>query len=192
MKHIAWGVTGSVAAVRAGNIASALLALGAVRGVATAAGRRFLEVADDPLPPGVAIEDDESEWRSWRRLGDPVLHIEMRKWADVLVIAPLSADALAKLAHGFADNLLLSVARAWDFRKPMILAPAMNTLMWEHPVTAGQLATVQQWGATIVPPVAKELACGDVGVGGMAAPAAIAAAVREAFAKKHSAATDLK
>ena len=177
MMNILWGVTGSVAAVRAGRIAAALAKLGTVRLIATEAGKRFLEVAEDPLPTGMAAEDDDAEWRQWRRIGDPVLHIELRKWADAFVIAPLSADTLAKLANGFADNLLLSAARAWDFRKPMVLVPAMNTLMWEHPITAGQLRTLVGWGAAVVPPVAKELACGDVGIGGMAPPEAIAAAL---------------
>ncbi len=179
MSRILWGATGSVATVRAGKIAAALQAVGEVRLVATDAGKRFLELAEDALPAGLAPLDDEADWRQWRRLGDPVLHIELRKWADALVIAPLSADALAKMANGFADNLLLSVARAWDFRKPMVLAPAMNTLMWEHPVTAGQLRTLENWGAIVVPPVAKELACGDTGNGGMAAPDSISAAVQK-------------
>lgn len=63
-------------------------------------------------------------------MGDPVLHIELRRWADVLVLAPLSANTMAKVAHGLCDNLLTSVVRAWDYAKPMIVAPAMNTYMW--------------------------------------------------------------
>ncbi len=101
----------------------------------------------------------------WRR-GDAVLHIELRKWADVFLIAPLSANTLAKLAGGQCDNLLTCVARAWDFaqRRPFVVAPAMNTLMWTHALTADQLARIEAWGVTIVPPVAKTLACGDIGM----------------------------
>ena len=65
--------------------------------------------------------------------GDPVRHIEFRHWADLLVVAPLDANTLAKFAIGLCDNFLTCLFRAWDFAKPVILAPAMNTLMWDHP-----------------------------------------------------------
>jgi hypothetical protein len=121
--------------------------------------------------------------------------LQLRRWADVLVIAPLSANTLAKLAHGLADGLLTCVARAWELRaggggggggggaapppaaKPLLVAPAMNTAMWEHPATGAQLATLGAWGVAVVPPVAGALACGDTGCGALAAVADIAAAV---------------
>jgi phosphopantothenoylcysteine decarboxylase len=79
---------------------------------------------------------DWDEWPGWHyRKNDPVLHIALREWADVLVVVPLTANTLAKLANGISDNLLTSVVRAWDPTKPMVLAPAMNTKMWEHPST---------------------------------------------------------
>ena len=81
----------------------------------------------------------------------------MRNWADIGVIAPLSANSLAKIANGMADNLLTSVLRAWDFTKPVLVAPAMNTMMWDHPVTSVHLATLTQWGYTFIPPVTKTL-----------------------------------
>ena len=62
-----------------------------------------------------------------------MLHIEFRKWADLLVVAPLDANTLAKFALGLSDNFLSCVFRAWDFARPVILAPAMNTLMWQSP-----------------------------------------------------------
>ena len=71
---------------------------------------------------------------------DEVLHIELRRWADVLLIAPLDANTLAKLAVGLSDNCLTCVWRAWDPVRPVILAPAMNTLMWEHAITARHLS----------------------------------------------------
>lgn len=64
---------------------------------------------------------DEEEWHSWQKKGDPVLHIELRKWADILIIAPLSANTLAKIAQGLCDNCLTSVVRAWDFSKPLLV-----------------------------------------------------------------------
>ena len=72
-------------------------------------------------------------------VGDPVAHIELRRWADALVIAPLSANTLAKAAAGMADGLLTCVLRAWDWNKPALLAPAMNTAMWESPLTEAHL-----------------------------------------------------
>jgi phosphopantothenoylcysteine synthetase/decarboxylase len=77
------------------------------------------------------------------------LHIDLRDWADLLLIAPLSAHTLAKLATGLSDDTLSCVVRAWDFGhgvrpgKPLLLAPAMNTAMWQHPLTQPQLETIQ-------------------------------------------------
>ena len=84
-----------------------------------------------------AISD---EWPGTRyHRGDEVMHIEFRKWADILIVAPLDANTLAKFAVGIADNFLSCIFRAWDFAKPVILAPAMNTLMWDSPVTLRHL-----------------------------------------------------
>ncbi len=176
--HIVWGITGSVAAIRARDLARQLLPLGEVQAVVTESAKHFL----DDLPEAIPVHDEQSEWSSWRELGDPVLHIELRKWADVFLLAPLTADSLAKLAVGICDNLLLSIARAWDFSKPMIIAPAMNTKMWEHPSTAGQLQTLRSWGVGVVEPVEKELACSDVGLGGLASPETIVEVVRHSMA----------
>ncbi len=68
-----------------------------------------------------ASPGDENDWQSWRAVGDEVLHIELRRWADVLVIAPLSANTLAKAANGLCDNLLTCVVRAWDWQKPLLV-----------------------------------------------------------------------
>lgn len=100
------------------------------------------------------------------------------RWADVLVLAPLSANSLAKAALGLCDNLVTCVLRAWDWQAaPVLLAPAMNTLMWSSPLTWQHLGRLLQLGAVLVPPVAKVLACGDMGMGGLAPPPCIAAAV---------------
>jgi len=178
------GATGSVAAIKVPQLAAALLEHGAdVRVVATASALRFINNATTTLPPAVGrVLTDADEWEpQWRKVGDPVLHIDLREWADVLLIAPLSADTLAKIATGLCDNLLTSIARAWDFgHKQLVLAPAMNTLMWTHPLTAKQLAEIRSWGphsVAIVPPVAKKLACGDVGEGALAPINAIVSAV---------------
>lgn len=113
------------------------------------------------------IYDDESEWENYR-YSKKVLHVDLVKWADVFVIAPLSANTLAKLANGICDNLLTCVARAWDFKKLFVVAPAMNTNMWTHPVTKEHLEKLKSWGIEIVEPVEKTLFCGDTGIGAMA------------------------
>ncbi|PRW44355.1 G8 domain-containing [Chlorella sorokiniana] len=173
--------TGSVATIKLAQLAQLLLQFADVKVIATKAALYFVEEAD--LPPACRpLLGDEDEWRQWRAVGDPVVHIELRRWADAFVIAPLSANTLAKAANGLCDNLVTCVVRAWDFGKPLLLAPAMNTFMWDSPFTAQHLAAVTALGATVVPPVSKRLACGDVGTGGMAAPEDIAAACRAALA----------
>ena len=145
----------------------------------------------------------------WRR-DDPVLHIEFRRWADLLVVAPLDANTLGKFALGLSDNFLTCLFRAWDFARPVVLAPAMNTLMWESPVTRRHLRQILEdrgdgqaegaWtldgaaevfarhapGIVLVPPISKRLACGDLGNGAMAEVAAIAGAVRSVFETRES------
>lgn len=104
-----------------------------------------------------------------------------------MVIAPLSAHTLAKIAHGLCDDLLSSVMRAWDFRKPVVLAPAMNTNMWDHPLTETQLRTIQSFSQKdnilIVDPQSKELACGQVGKGALASVDEVVKAVKESLAQ---------
>ena len=123
--------------------------------------------------PVVFSFSDEDEWSSWKKRSDPVLHIELRKWADILLIAPLDANTLAKLSNGICDNLLTCVNRAWDLEnissKPIIICPAMNTFMYKHPLTSQQLnLLVNQFGYTLVDSVEKLLMCGDRGTGAMA------------------------
>lgn len=141
--------------------------------------------------PEVRVWTDEDEWfRSHRvkvvqhfgryaeqayQKDDPILHIDLRKWADVFVVAPISADTLAKMSVGMCDNLLTCVFRAWDFDKPVVLAPAMNTFMWSNIWTDMQiniLSSVQGpaggHNVHFVDPQSKVLACGDEGIGAMA------------------------
>ena len=169
-------ITGSVAAIKAPELAASLSdSHYNVRIVVTQAAKAF-------LPPDFVsnVESDESEWQSWRKKGDPVLHIDLRSWADLGLVAPLSANTLAKVSNGLADNLVTSVLRAWDFRKPLLLAPAMNTAMWEHPLTLVQLQRISSWSENIciIDPVAKLLACGDYGIGAMAEVHDIVGAVK--------------
>ena len=80
------------------------------------------------------------------------LHDLLYSWADVLIVAPASVNVIAKSSHGIADNFVLSVMRAWDFRKPCILCPAMNTVMWTHPSTQESLARLRAWGWEVLDP----------------------------------------
>jgi len=116
----------------------------------------------------VEVLGADDDWKGWNEIGDPVVHVDLRKWADLLIVAPLGANSLAKLSAGLCDDLLSCVARAWDFSKGFVVAPAMNTAMWRHPLTAGQLRGLEGFGVRVVPPVSKELACGDVGPGALA------------------------
>ncbi|GFZ43910.1 hypothetical protein JCM24511_01630, partial [Saitozyma sp. JCM 24511] len=118
---------------------------------------------------GVKVWVDADEWSDWKKVGDPILHIELRRWADLVVVAPCSADFLAKLAGGLCDNLALSILRALPPSTPTIICPAMNTHMYQHPFTADHLKTVQERLGYMVlgPQGTGKLACGDDGPGKM-------------------------
>jgi len=170
MKNVLVGCTGSVATIKIPDIIDRLLENPQifVKLVVTEHSIHFLPELSTLKKERLEILTDSEEWTLWEKRGDPVLHIELRKWADVAIIAPLSANSLAKVSNGFADNLLTCVLRAWDFKKPIIVAPAMNTLMWEHPVTQPQINILQSWGYTVLPTQIKTLVCGDQGAGAMA------------------------
>jgi len=170
------GVTGSVAAIKTEALEQALNAVGCE--VKVMLSNRALHFS----PAREHWLTDEKEWQ-WTRRGDVVLHVELRRWADVLLIAPLSANSLAKLVHGLADNLVTSVARGWEFQKPMIVCPAMNTTMWNHPVTREHLHKLESWGSLVLPPISKTLVCGDSGAGAMAEVDTIVEFVRDLQSK---------
>ena len=183
-------MTGSVAAIKARELVEALAAnQWDVRVALSKAAAHFVDCSDrGAIPPALCelVATDSDEWK-WAKVGDGVLHIELRAWADIAVVAPLSANTLAKVAHGLCDNLVTCVLRAWEWQaKPLVLCPAMNTAMWDHPLTQPQLDAVCAFSRTkrtvVVQPVSKVLACGDVGTGALAAPADIATAARQALA----------
>ena len=137
-----------------------------VRFVFTASAQNFVSF-DDFWFGDDELNDDASEWEDYRYHGK-VQHIDLVKWADAFVIAPCSANTLAKIANGICDNLLTCVCRAWDFNKQLIIAPSMNTLMWEHPATKDHIAKITEWGIDVIPPIEKTLFCGDTGIGALA------------------------
>lgn len=106
-------------------------------------------------------------------------HIDLARWADIFVVAPATANMLAKLALGLADDLPTTVALATT--APMLLAPAMNTVMWDHPATQQNLKTLVDRGAAVIDPAAGTLACGEVGVGKLAPVLTIVQAIEAAL-----------
>ncbi|MBV95756.1 Phosphopantothenoylcysteine decarboxylase, partial [Eschrichtius robustus] len=160
--------------------------------VTTERAKHFYSPQDVP----VTLYSDADEWEMWKCRSDPVLHIDLRRWADLMLVAPLDANTLGKVASGICDNLLFMgcpqhalllvslpspvacppylclptrtwistwtcVIRAWDRSKPLLFCPAMNTAMWEHPVTEQQVGQLKAFGYVEIPCVVKKLVCGD-------------------------------
>ncbi|PPJ55679.1 hypothetical protein CBER1_05885 [Cercospora berteroae] len=209
--HLLLCATGSVATIKLPSIISALSTYSnlSIRVLLTPSACEFLQSQSPEQPSLASISHlpnvdglylDADEWRKpWVR-GDSILHIELRRWADLMVIAPLSANALAKIALGMSDSMVYSVARAWDTtgmidaarpgvrlpyaaviegvedarKKGIVVAPAMNTAMWNHPVTKRHLDVLEgEWNVRnggwveVLRPIDKGLACGDKGGGAM-------------------------
>nr|XP_046208089.1 phosphopantothenoylcysteine decarboxylase isoform X1 [Oncorhynchus gorbuscha] len=181
------GVTGSVAALKVPLLVSQLLELPGVdvRVVTTEHAKHFYNPAD----VAVRVYSDTHEWEVgyqtelWSQRSDPVLHIELRRWADLLVIAPLDANTLGKIASGICDNLLTCVVRAWDTSRPLLFCPAMNTAMWHHPITSRQVDILKEFGYVEIPCITKELVCGDQGKGAMAEVSTIVDVVNQFIQK---------
>jgi len=161
-KKIILGVTGSIAACKAVDLASLLTKAGNdVRVVMTADAQRFVT----PLcfktlsrhPVVTHLYDEEEGWKP--------AHIELADDADALLIAPATANVLAKLAHGLADDALTCIALALNTRARLVLAPAMNGRMWLHPATQANVATLKARGAIFLGPDEGMLSCGYEGIG---------------------------
>ncbi|GMM49159.1 phosphopantothenoylcysteine decarboxylase complex subunit [Starmerella bacillaris] len=177
--HILLAVTGSVATIKLPLIVHKLKQLyrkrAVIQIVATKASTYFFDPSD--LPKDIKVWYDRDEWRSRipYRQGEGVsfmdhqLHIQLRRWADVLLVAPCSANTLAKLTHGICDNLLTSTFRVWNPEVPVLLAPAMNTHMYTNPVTKRHFDILKKEFpfVEVLKPVEKVLVCGDIGMGGM-------------------------
>ncbi|RVE71784.1 hypothetical protein OJAV_G00055420 [Oryzias javanicus] len=171
------GVTGSVAALKLPVLVDQLLQLPGVdvRVVTTEHAKHFYNHAE----VAAKIYSDQDEWELWKQRSDPVLHIELRRWADLFVIAPLDANTLGKISNGICDNLLTCVVRAWDTSRPLLFCPAMNTAMWLHPITAQQISRLTEFGYKEIPCISKKLVCGDEGKGAMAEVSTIISVVEE-------------
>jgi phosphopantothenoylcysteine decarboxylase / phosphopantothenate---cysteine ligase len=189
MARILLGVTGGIAAYKALELTRLATKAGhAVRVIQTEASTRFVGPASFAAITGAPVLTTEWEPDPLRGAfpGDPppahapLSHLQLAETADVFVIAPASANTLAKLAAGQADNLLTAAALAG--RRPLILAPAMNDAMYEHPATQANLATLRQRGATVLEPGTGALGSpGEWGIGRLPEPPALLAAIEAAL-----------
>ena len=190
MARVLLGVSGGIAAYKAVELTRLAMAAGhSVRVVQTGASLRFVGKATFEGITGapVLVEEFDPDPARGAFPGDPepdhaaISHLELVRRADALVIAPASANTLAKLAGGHADNLLTSAALACT--APLVLAPAMNNHMWEHPATGANVETLRLRGATIVEPETGPLASkGEWGAGRLADPATILARLESVLA----------
>ncbi|XP_952051.1 uncharacterized protein TA14440 [Theileria annulata] len=176
-KNILFGVTGSVAAIKIPEIVERLHNLATsdnnsvnIKIVRTLSAKEYF--FDSESSDKFEVFDDCP--RVKYNKSDPILHIELRRWADIYVICPLDANTLAKISTGLCDNLLTDIARAWDMNKPFWVYPCMNTFMYEHILTEEQLNKLKSFGIKVIEPISKKLACGDYGMGGLPEPQDIA------------------
>ncbi|MBN9696456.1 MAG: bifunctional phosphopantothenoylcysteine decarboxylase/phosphopantothenate--cysteine ligase CoaBC [Zoogloea sp.] len=178
-RKLVLGVTGGVAAYKAAELVRLLGKAGAdVHVVLTEGGARFVTAVTFQALSGNPV---------WTDLWDPrmpnnMAHIDLTRDADAILIAPATADVMAKLVHGLADDLLTTLCLARDC--PLLVAPAMNRQMWEHPATRRNVGQLQADGATLLGPAAGEQACGEVGLGRMLEPEALCEAVIAFFQPK--------
>ena len=178
-KRILLGLTGGVAAYKAADLTRRLVKAGAdVRVAMTEAATRFITPVTMQALSGQPVWTDL--WDP--RVADNMGHIELSRDRDLIVVAPASADFLAKLANGLADDLLstLCIAR----RCPLLVAPAMNVEMWQNAATQRNVARLREDGMVFAGPAAGDQACGEVGLGRMLEPADIAAEIEDLLGPK--------
>lgn len=176
MTRILFILSGSIACYKACAAISQLVQRGhAVRAVATPAALRFVgaatlegltreRVATDLFAEGAALD-----------------HIDLARWADVVVLCPATAHTLNRVAAGLADDLAGALLLAHDWSRPLLIAPAMNPQMWSHPATRSAVERLRGWGARLITPGQGRTACGEVGEGRLAEPDEIVAAVEGAL-----------
>lgn len=164
-KTILLGVTGGIAAYKSASLASRLVKAGAeVRVIMTEHATNFINpITFETLTGHKCITDTFD-----RNFEFQVEHVSLAKKADVIMVAPATANVIAKLAHGLADDMLTTTILA--SHAPKLIAPAMNTGMYENPVTQDNLALLKKYGMEVIEPAAGHLACGDEGKGKMPEP----------------------
>src|SRR6056297_3562532 len=173
-KHVLLGVTGGIAAYKSPDLVRRLRAQGAeVRVVLTPSAARFVTPLTFQAVSGHPVRDG-----LWDASAEASMsHIELARWADLVLVAPATAGVLARLAAGMADDLLTTLCLATG--APVALAPAMNRLMWENAATRDNVATLQSHGLRVLGPGTGDQACGETGEGRMLEPGEIAAALAD-------------
>ena len=176
MAHILLGVSGSISAYKSADLTSQLIKRGhTVQVIMTQAAQAFITpltlqtLSKNPVLTDVMQEDNPQE----------IGHIDSGKAADLFVLAPASANSLAKLANGFADDMLSATVLALDKSVPKLIAPAMNTRMYENPATQANLERLKGFGFQEILPREALLACGDYGRGALADLSTILTATEE-------------
>ena len=178
MANILLAVTGSISAYKAADLTSQLTKLGhQVKVLMTPAATAFITpltlqvLSKQAVLVEVMTEEDPKQ----------IQHIDLGKEADLFLVAPASANTIAKLAHGFADTIVTSTALALPSEVKKSLAPAMNTKMLDHPATQNNLETLKSYGYQIIPPREALLACGDQGSGALASIETILTTIQESL-----------
>src|SRR5882672_7293683 len=175
-KRLLLVISGGIAAYKSLELIRRLRERGvAMRSILTKGGAQFV------TPLSVAALSESKVYQELFSLTDEseMGHIRLSRESDLIVVAPASADLLAKLAQGLADDLASTTLLAAD--KPVLIAPSMNTMMWAHPATQANIATLKSRGVLQIGPEAGDLACGEFGSGRMAEPMEILAAIEEYF-----------
>lgn len=168
--NVLLGVSGGIAAYKAADLVSQCRKRDwNVRVVMTRGAQQFVGPLTFEALSGHPVMTDALSTGASPDGVSAIEHISWAKWADVAMVAPLTSSTLAKLAIGLADDALTTVWMALPVTVPSLLAPAMNTAMWEQPVVQRNLRWLDELQRhTLVEPVSKRLACGDIGVGGLA------------------------
>lgn len=178
MKRLLLIVSGGIAAYKALELVRLARKAGLeVRAVLTKAGAQFVTPLSLQALTGQKLYQDLFSLTDESEMG----HIELSRAADLVVVAPASADILAKMAAGLADDLASTLLLATD--KPVLVAPAMNVRMWTHAATQANLATLKQRGVRVVEPASGPMACGEYGPGRLAEPPVILAAIQSVLAE---------
>ncbi len=178
-KHILLGVTGGIAAYKSADLVRRLIEAGAeVQVVMTPAATAFVGPLTFQAVSGRPVRTELLDSHAEAGMG----HIELARWADLILIAPATADFLARLAHGFANDLLSTLCLATD--QPIAVAPAMNRLMWQNPATQDNGRLLTRRGVKIWGPGVGEQACGDIGAGRMLEPVELLNLVVELLGEK--------
>ena len=171
-KHILLGITGGIAAYKTPDLVRKLTAAGAeVCAVTTEGAKQFVSTTALQAVSGRPVRDSLWDEAAEAAMG----HIELARWADLVLIAPATANCLAKLAQGTADDLLSTLCLATT--APLVVAPAMNVRMWQHPATEANITTLQSRGTLFLGPADGAQACGEYGPGRMLEPEEICSAL---------------